>query len=91
MESLAALVAAIFIAEIAISVLNIITAIFYRRGKAKLWMTSVVNTITGFIAMWGIATVWTLAVAPLASLLISSILITWPRKNRPEEPQPETV
>jgi hypothetical protein len=84
MESLAALVAAIFIAEIAISVLNIITAILYRRGKAKLWMTSVVNTITGFIAMWGIATVWTLAVAPLASLLISSILITWPRKNRAE-------
>lgn len=84
MESLAALVAAIFIAEIAISVLNIITAILYRRGKAKLWMTSVINTITGFIAMWGIATVWTLAVAPLASLLISSILITWPRKNRAE-------
>jgi hypothetical protein len=51
----------------------------------------VVNTITGFIAMWGIATVWTLAVAPLASLLISSILITWPRKIRPEEPQPDTV
>jgi hypothetical protein len=91
MESLAALVAAIFIAEIAISVLNIITAILYRKGKAKLWMTSVVNTITGFIAMWGIATVWTLAVAPLASLLISSILITWPRKIRPEEPQPDTV
>jgi hypothetical protein len=44
----------------------------------------VLNTVTGFIAMWGIATVWTLAVAPLASLLISSILITWPRKNRAE-------
>jgi len=49
MESLAALVAAIFIAEIAISVLNIITAILYRRGKAKLWMTSVVNTITALL------------------------------------------
>jgi hypothetical protein len=84
MESLAALVAGIFIAEIAISVANIITAILYRRGKAKLWVTSVINTVTGFIAMWGIATVWTLAVAPLASLLISSILITWPRKNRAE-------
>jgi len=84
MESLAALVTGIFIAEIAISVANIITAILYRRGKTKLWVTSVINTLTGFIAMWGIATVWTLAVAPLASLLISSILITWPRKNRAE-------
>ncbi|MEN9953668.1 MAG: hypothetical protein RL028_270 [Actinomycetota bacterium] len=84
MESLAALVAGIFIAEIAISMANIITAILYRRGKTKLWVTSVINTVTGFIAMWGIATVWTLAVAPLASLLISSILITWPRKNRAE-------
>ena len=84
MESLAAIVAGIFIAEIAISVANIITAILYRRGKTKLWVTSVINTVTGFIAMWGIATVWTSAVAPLASLLISSILITWPRKNRAE-------
>jgi hypothetical protein len=84
MESLAAIVAGIFIAEIAISAANIITAILYRRGKTKLWVTSVLNTVTGFIAMWGIATVWTLAVAPLASLLISSILITWPRKNRAE-------
>lgn len=84
MESLAALVAGIFIAIITISVANIFTAILYRRGKTKLWVTSVVNTITGFIAMWGIATVWTLAVAPLASLIIASIMITWPRKNRAE-------
>ena len=84
MESLAALVAGIFIAEIAISVANIFTAILYRRGKTKLWVTSVLNTVTGFFARWGLATVWTLAVAPLASLLISSVLITWPRKNRAE-------
>ena len=78
MESLAALVAVIFIAEIAISLANIFTAILYRRGKAKLWLAA------GFIAMWGIATVWTLAVAPLASIIIASILITMPKKNRAE-------
>ncbi len=84
MESLAALVAGIFIFLIAASVLNIITAVLYRRDKVKLWVPSVVNALVGFLAMWGIATVWTLAVAPLASLIIASIMITWPRKNRAE-------
>lgn len=84
MESLAALVAGIFIAEIAISLANIFTAILYRRGKAKLWLAAGLNAATGFIAMWGIATVWTLAVAPLASIIIASILITMPKKNRAE-------
>ncbi len=85
MESLAALVAGIFIAEIAISVLNVITAILYRRGKAKLWIAATVNAVNGFIAMWAISTtVLPLAVAPLASLVIASILITMPRKNRAE-------
>jgi hypothetical protein len=85
MESLAALVAGIFIAEIAISVLNIVLAILYRRGKMKHWIPSLVNAITGFVGMWGIATsVWTLAAIPLASMIIASILITWPIKNRAE-------
>lgn len=82
MESLAALVAGIFIAEIAISMVNVFTAVLYRRGKAKLWIAASLNAVTGFIAMWGIATVWTLAVAPLASIIIASILITMPKKNR---------
>jgi hypothetical protein len=84
MESLADLVAGIFIAQIAISILNIVLAILYRRGKVKHWIPSVANAVTGIIALWGIATVWAMAVAPLVSVLISSILITWPRKNRAE-------
>jgi hypothetical protein len=85
MESLAALVAAIFITEIAISVLNVIIAFRYRRGKAKLWLAATVNAVNGFIAMWAISTaVPPLAVAPLASLVMASILITMPRKNRAE-------
>lgn len=84
MESLVALVAGIFIAQIAISILNIVLAILYRRGKIKHWIPSVANAVTGIIALWGLVTVWVMAVAPLASVLISSILITWPRKNRAE-------
>jgi len=84
MESLAALVAGIFIAQIAISILNIVLAIFYRRGKIKRWIAILTNAITGIIALWGIATVWVMAVAPLVSVLISSILITRSRKNRAE-------
>jgi len=84
MESLAALVAGIFIAVISFSILNIVLAMLYRRGKVKHWIPSVANAVTGIIALWGIATVWVMAAAPLVSVLISSILITWPRKNRAE-------
>jgi len=84
MESLAALVAGIFIAVISFSILNIVLAILYRRGKVKHWIPSVANAVTGIIALWGIATVWVMAVAPLVSVLISSILITRSRKNRAE-------
>ncbi len=84
MESLVALVAGIFIAQPAISILNIVLAIFYRRGKIKRWIAILTNAVTGIIALWGIATVWVMAVAPLVSVLISSILITRSRKNRAE-------
>jgi hypothetical protein len=84
MESLAALVAGIFIAVISFSILNIVLAILYRRGKVKHWIPSVANAVTGIIALWGIATVWVMGVAPSVSVLISSFLITWPRKNRAE-------
>jgi hypothetical protein len=82
MESLAALVAGIFIAVISFSILNIVLAILYRRGKVKHWIPSVANAVTGIIALWGIATVWVMGVIPSVSVLISSFLITWPRKNR---------
>jgi hypothetical protein len=82
MESLVALVAGIFIAQIAISILNIVLAIFYRRGKIKRWIAILSNAVTGILALWGIATVWVMGVAPSVSVLISSILITRSRKNR---------
>jgi hypothetical protein len=61
-----------------------VLAIFYRRGKIKRWIAILTNAITGIIALWGIATVWVMAAAPLVSVLISSILITRSRKNRAE-------
>ncbi len=84
MESLVALVAGIFIAAISFSILNIVLAILYRRGKIKRWIAILANAVTGILALWGIATVWVMAVAPLVSVLISSILITRSRKNRAE-------
>ena len=84
MESLAALVAGIFIAQIAISILNIVLAILYRRGKIKRWIAILANAVTGILALWGIATVWVMGVIPSVSVLLSSILITRSRKNRAE-------
>jgi hypothetical protein len=85
MESLAALVAGIFVFLIAISLTSIVLAIFYRRGKVKLWVATVVNVMVGFLAMWGIATVWTLAVPPLIGLITASIITTWPKKIGPTD------
>ncbi|MEY3586927.1 MAG: hypothetical protein RL696_20 [Actinomycetota bacterium] len=82
MESLAALVAGIFVGIIALALADIVTAIQYRRGKLKLWIAVVVNSIVGFVAIWGLSVFWTLAVPPLIGLVISSIILTWPKKKR---------
>ena len=65
MESLAALVAGIFAALIAISVLDIVFAVMYRRGKVKLWVPTVINSIVGLAALWAVSVFWTLAIPVL--------------------------
>ena len=82
MESLAALVAGIFAALIAISVLDIVFAVMYRRGKVKLWVPTVINSIVGLAALWAVSVFWTLAFPVLIGLITSSIIITLPKKKR---------
>jgi hypothetical protein len=81
MESLAALVAGIFAGLIAISILDIVFAVLYRRGRVKLWVPTVINTIVGFASLWAISVFWTLAIPTLIGLITSSIIITLPKKK----------
>lgn len=81
MESLAAFVAGLFVALIAISALDVVFAILFKRGKLKLWITVSINTVVGLVSLWAVSVYWTLAIPTLAGLLVSSIIITWPRRR----------
>jgi ABC-type enterochelin transport system permease subunit len=41
----------------------------------------VFNVITGLLAAWGISVTWALGIIPFLGLVISSIILTWPRKK----------
>ncbi|MEY3956239.1 MAG: hypothetical protein RLZ73_693, partial [Bacteroidota bacterium] len=58
MESLAAVVATIFVGMILIALVNLVVVIFTRRGKLRLWVGIVSNTITGIAAIFGISGAW---------------------------------
>lgn len=81
MESLAVFFAMLFVAVIGFSLLNLLLVILSRRGRIKLWIGVVSNTITGFIAIWGIGASWAIGITPLISVLAGSIILTWPRKS----------
>jgi hypothetical protein len=81
MESLAALVSAIFLGLIVFSLLTILFAVLTRMGKTKFWVSMVFNVITGLLAAWGISVTWALGIIPFIGLVISSIILTWPRKK----------
>jgi hypothetical protein len=81
MESLAALVAGIFVALIAISVLDIVFSVLYRKGKVKLWVPTVINSIVGLAALWAVSVFWTLAIPVLIGLITSSVILTLPKKK----------
>ncbi len=81
MESLAALVSAIFLGLIVFSLLTILFAVLTRVGKTKFWVSMVFNVITGLLAAWGISVTWALGIIPFLGLVISSIILTWPRKK----------
>jgi len=81
-ESLAALVASIFVGLILLSLVNLLLVILARRGKIKLWIGIVSNTITGLVAIWGISAAWALGLAPLLSVFVGAIVLTLPKKRQ---------
>lgn len=81
MESLAALVSAIFLGLIVFSLLTVLFAVLTRRGKVKFWVAMVFNVITGLLAAWGISVAWALGIIPFLGLVVSSIILTWPKKK----------
>ncbi len=81
MESLAALVSAIFLGLIVFSLLTVLFAVLTRRGKIKFWVAMVFKVITGLLAAWGISVAWALGIIPFLGLVVSSIILTWPRKK----------
>jgi len=81
MESLALIVATIYVALILVSITNIVIAVLSRRGKFKFWIGVVVNTLTGLIAAWAVTATFALGIVPLLGLVIGSIILTWPKKK----------
>lgn len=82
MESLAALVASIFVGLIALSLVNLLLVVLARKGKIKLWIGIVSNTVTGLGAIAGISGAWALGLAPLLSVFIGAIVLTLPKKRQ---------
>ncbi len=81
MESLAALVATILFGLIAIALLNLILALLVRRGKLKLWVGIVSNSITGIAAIIGMNGSWVIGAAPLISVLVGVVILALPKKS----------
>lgn len=82
MESLAALVATIYLGLIVLSLANVVVAILTRRGKFKTWVGILSNTITGLIALWAVGASFALGVIPLFGIVVGSIILTWPKKKK---------
>ncbi len=82
MEPLAAFVATLFVAVIGFSLLNLLLVILSRRGRIKLWVGIVSNTITGLMAIWAINAAWALGAAPMVSVLVGAIILTLPKKSQ---------
>ena len=81
MESLAAIVATIFVALILLSIANVIVAVLARRGRLKFWVGIAMNTLTGLVAAWAVTATLALGLVPLLGLVAGSIVLTWPKKK----------
>lgn len=81
MESLAALVATIYLGLIVLALANVVVAFITRRGKLKTWVGIVMNTLTGLAALWAVSATFALGVIPLVGIVIGSIILTWPKKR----------
>lgn len=81
MESLAAIVATIYVALILLSIANVIVAVLARRGRIKFWVGIAMNTLTGLVAAWAVTATLALGLVPLLGLVAGSIVLTWPKKK----------
>lgn len=81
MEPLAAFVASLFVALILIALVNLLLVVLAKRGRIKLWVGIVSNTVTGLAAIFGISGAWALGLAPLLSVVIGSVVLTWPSRS----------
>ena len=81
MESLAALVAGIYLGLIVLAIANVVVAVITRRGRFKMWFGIVMNTVTGLAAFWAVGATFALGVIPLLGLVIGSIILTLPKKR----------
>jgi hypothetical protein len=81
MESLAAIVATIYVALILLSIANVIVAVLARRGRLKFWVGIAMNTLTGLVAAWAVTATLALGLVPLLGLVAGSIVLTWPKKK----------
>lgn len=81
MESLAAIVATIYVALILLSIANVIVAVLARRGRFKFWVGIAMNTLTGLVAAWAVTATLALGLVPLLGLVLGSIVLTWPKKK----------
>ncbi len=81
MESLVAIVATIYVALILLSIANVIVSVLARRGKFKMWIGVVMNTLTGLVAAWAVTASLALGLVPLLGLVVGSIVLTWPKKK----------
>ena len=81
MESLAALVATIYLGLIVLAIANVVVAFLTRRGKLKTWVGILSNTITGLVALWAVNATFALGIIPLLGIVVGSIILTWPRKK----------
>ena len=81
MESLAAIVATVYVALILLSIANVIVAVLARRGRFKFWVGIAMNTLTGLVAAWAVTATLALGLVPLLGLVVGSIVLTWPKKK----------
>lgn len=82
MEDLALIVSIIFIGLIIFSLVTILIAVLTRKGKTKFWVAMIFNIITGLFAAWGISVAWLLGLIPFMGLVVSSIILTWPKRKK---------
>lgn len=82
MEDLARAVAGILAFFLFIGVVDVLLAVLARRGKIKIWIGHIANTLTGLLAIFGISIAWALGMIPLLAVIASSIILTWPRRRQ---------